>query len=52
MNISKKPRYPFELFSAFIAENRQKSTYTDEKTSIIFTVTRNISDLHTGSSLL
>ena len=41
MNIRKKPRYPFKLFSALLAENRQKSTYKDEKTSILFTVTRN-----------
>ena len=46
MNISKKPRYPFEPFSALLAENRQKSTYKDEKTSILFTITRNISASH------
>ena len=52
MNINKKLMYPFKLFLALLAENRQESTLKDEKTSIIFTVTRNISASHTGSNLL
>ena len=52
MNINKKLMYPFKLFLALLAENHQDSTLKDEKTSIIFTVTRNISASHTGSNLL
>ena len=52
MNISKKPTYPFELFSALFAENRQKSNKEDDKTSIKFTVTCNISTLHTENNFV
>ena len=52
MEINKKRMYPFKVFSALLAEHRQKSTLKDEKTSIIFTVNCNISASHTGSDLL
>ena len=51
-NINKKLVYPLKLISALLAKNRQKSTLKDEKTSIIFTVTGNISASHTRSNLL
>ena len=36
MNINKKPRYSFELFSALLAKNPQKSTKDGDKTSTLF----------------
>ena len=39
MNVSKKPKYPFKLFSVLLLVNRQKSMLTknDDKTSLLFT---------------
>ena len=39
VNINKKPRYPFQLFSADLAEIHQKSTKNDGITSILLIVT-------------
>ena len=35
VNINKKPRYPFQLFLALLAENHQKFTQNDGITSIL-----------------
>ena len=40
------------VVSAPLADNRQKSTQKDEKTSIFLSVTRKILAWHTGSNLL
>ena len=37
--MNKKPRYPFQLFSAFLAEIQQKFAKNDGITSILLIVT-------------